>query len=162
MEENKKTDGPKIVVYGTMNDIHDNIYYGGEHFYGDKQKKKDDEPAEVRVKKDIADYSMNELREIVNQVMPMIGNQTSLYFPVIKVFMWKGKIEDHNFDAGIKFLNDLYPHLNFGKKEQYAIAEYDKDCFYKAFDRWKDEDAPVHNATYKKYWNIANELLNLL
>lgn len=157
--EEKNNERPQIIVYGTMNDIHDNTYYGGEHYYGDEQRKKNENKAE---KKGINDYSMNELREIVNKVMPMIGNRTSYFFSVIKVFMWKGKIEDHNFDAGIKFLNDLYPHLNFGKKEQYSIAEYDKDCFYKSFDRWKDEDAPVHNNAYKVYWNIANELLKML
>lgn len=159
MEENKKTNGPRIVVYGTLNDIHDNVYYGGEHFYADQQKKKNTEEAS---KKNITDYTMDELREIVNKVMPLVGSATSHYFSVIKVFMWKGLIEDHNFEAGIRFLNELYPHLNFGKKEQYSIAEYDKDCFYKAFDRWNNDDAPVHNATYKIYWNIANELLKLL
>jgi len=159
MMDNQNNDGPRIVVYGIMNDIHGNTYYGGNHYYGEDQKAKKE--SEVQ-KKNIMDYTMNELRLIVNKVMPMVGTTTSYFFSVIKVFMWKGKIEDHNFEAGIAFLNELYPHLNFGKKEQYSIAKYDVDCFYKSFDKWKDEDAPVHNNTYLVYWNIANDLLNSL
>jgi len=127
-----------------------------------RTRKKKDKYEMPHEKKDINEYTIEELRSIVDQVLPMIGTRTSYFFSVIKVFMWKGRIEDHNFDAGIKFLNELYPHLNFGKKEQYNIAEYDKDCFYKSFDRWKDEDAPVHKSAFKKYWSIADELLKLL
>lgn len=153
-----KDQKPRIIVYGTYNDIHDNTYYGGKHYYGEKDK----EDVMEQPKKDIKEYTINELREIVNKVMPMVGDTYSYFFSVIKVFMWKGRIPDHDFEKGVALVNELYPDWHLGKKEQYALARYDADSFYKAFDRWDKDDAPVGGKAYETYHTIAKELLKLL
>lgn len=155
MEEHNE---PKIIVYGTYNDIHGNNFYGGNNYFADMGKKKQESAS----KKDINEYTIEELREIVNKVMPMVGDKYSRFFSVIKVLMWRGRIPDHDFKQGVALINELYPQWELESAEQYAIAKYDVQSFYKSFDKWTPDDAPVKGKSYQTYHDIAEELLKLL
>lgn len=147
-----KTEKPPIIVYGDYYEIHNNTFYGGGLALGNKAKHQQQQP-QTR-------YSDDDLRERIDQVMPMVGGTISYLFPVIKVLMWMQLVPDHCFDKGVALLNRLYPELNISKQQEYAISKYDVDSFYFGFEQWKCEDAPVKGRSFKIYSNIAKTLLS--
>lgn len=149
----EEKDPERIVVYGDMYDIHDNTFYGGFPVFG-----KPDQPAQSRSKKS---YTDDELRERIDQVLPMVDGTISYLFPVIKVLMWLQLVPNHRFEQGVALLNRLYPSMQLNRQQEYAISKYDVGCFYHDFERWNPDDAPVKGRAYLAYYEIAKTLLSL-
>lgn len=134
--------GGMVIVKG------DNIEEGGvkivKNYYGI-----DDNDGKLDFHNPITE---EQLVEKVNFVRDKIGNSQRLWFPVCKSMMWHKLVPEGDFNGAVAILERLFPDLKLNAKDLSSMNVF---CFQDDLEKWTDEKAPVHGATFNKYYSIA-------
>lgn len=109
-EENKE---PRVIVYGTYNEIHDNNFYGGNHYFTDGKKNNGAGDEEQELTDMLSPFFFDEEEEATKFIKDIKGKKATDVTAAVNTLLRKGKISKA---MCYKPLYDILHHYGFYDK----------------------------------------------